>query len=68
MLPVVKTAISLGLGYLIEYVTKERPLRKWIRARRAKAGKGPLVDSPEADRLADEAARLAADEARKFVP
>jgi hypothetical protein len=64
--PLIKKGISLGVGALIDYLRTEKPLRTWIRARRAKKGKPPIVGS-SVDRELERALDFAEKEAAKKI-
>jgi hypothetical protein len=62
-----KSLLTLGAGAAIEYLRAEKPLRTWIRKRRAAKGKDPLVDQARIDELADEGLEKARKEVDKVI-
>lgn len=66
MKPVVKGLLSVGVGALIDYLREEKPLRTWIRKRRAAKGKGPILDTQTGDDLALKGLDEAAKRLKKF--
>lgn len=66
MKPVAKSLITAGVGALIDYLRTEKPLRTWIRKRRAAKGKGPVLDTQTADDLALKGLDEAAKRLKKF--
>lgn len=63
MKPIFTKVITIGVSELIGYLREAKPLRTWIRKRRAAKGRDPILDARVADDLAnrglDEAARRA---------
>jgi hypothetical protein len=66
MKPVARQLISVGVGALIDFFRTEKPLRTWIRKRRAAKGKGPILDTQTADDLALKGLDEAAKRLKKF--
>ena len=60
-----KTAIGFGLNLLFSWLAEEKPLRTWIRKRRAAKGRGPLVEQSKADAAVDAAVQAAKDAAER---
>lgn len=68
MNPLIKKGLSLGVGALIDYLRTEKPLRTWIRARRAKKGKKPILGNVHTvDRELERALDFAEKEAAKKI-
>ena len=66
MKPVARQSISVGVGARIDFFRTEKPLRTWIRKRRAAKGKGPVLDTQTADDLALKGLDEAAKRLKKF--
>lgn len=65
MKPAVKSLLGLGVSALVDYLREEKPLRTWIRARRAAKGKAPVMSAERADTLANQGLDKIAERVKK---
>lgn len=67
MNPLIKKGLTLGVGALFTYLREEKPLRTWIRKRRAAKGKDPLLNVHSLDAELKRAIEFAEKEAEKKI-
>ena len=56
--PLITSAVVLGTSSLVTWLVEKQPLRTWVRKRRAKRGKGPILNASE-DAVLNSAAKAA---------